>query len=64
MIGERPKANTEEFFREMFPGFPDERIYSLLVVAAENPDAHPKELKSILKKKCRHLPSQSPSGAN
>ena len=61
MIGERPKANTEEFFRELYPGFPDERIYSLLAVAAENPEAHPKELKSLLKKKCRHLPSKSPS---
>ena len=59
MIGERITPGTEEYFREMYPGFPDERIYALLVVAAQNPDAHPKELKSLLKKKCRNLPSQS-----
>ena len=59
MAGQKPAYGTEEFYREMYPGMPDDRIYPLLVVAAQNPGAHPKELKSLLKKKCRHLASQS-----
>lgn len=58
MIGgelKKKRVQDEAFFREMFPGFPDDRTYALLAVAAENPQAHPKELKSILRKKCRHL---------
>ena len=61
MISERPKYPSEDFFRQMYPNMPDERIYALLVVAAENPGTHPKELKSLLKKKCRSL---SQSGHN
>jgi hypothetical protein len=55
----RPKPGSEEFFREMYPGFPDENTYTLLALAAANADKGNKELKSILKKKCRNLPSQS-----
>ncbi len=59
MIGDRLKYGTEEYFRMMYPNMPDERVYPLLVIAAENPDVHKKELKSLLIKKCRHLASQS-----
>jgi hypothetical protein len=61
MIGERPKYGTEDYFRALYPNMPDERVYPLLVIAAENPDVHKKELKSLLIKKCRHLASQSKS---
>lgn len=59
MLGERPTPGTEEYYRQLYPNMPDERIYPLLVIANQNPDVHPKELKSILKKKCRHLASQN-----
>ena len=55
MAGQKPQYGTEEFYREMYPNMPDDRVYPLLVIAAQNPGAHPKELKSLLKKKCRHL---------
>jgi len=62
MIGgdlKKKRAQDEAFFREMYPGFPDDRTYALLATAVENQQAHPKELKSILKRKCKSLPSPS-----
>ena len=61
MIGDkrdRNRVKDAEYFRELYPGMPDERVYDLLEVAEKNPDVHPKELKSLLKKKCRQLDSK------
>jgi hypothetical protein len=55
----RFKHGTEEYYRHMYPGMPNENIYPLLVVANANLDKPKKELKSILIRKCKHLASQS-----
>ncbi len=55
----RFKHGTKEYYRNMYPGMPDDNIYALLVVANANLDKPKKELKSILIRKCKHLASQS-----
>ncbi len=55
----RFKHGTEKYYRHMYPEMPDDNIYTLLVVANANLDKPKKELKSILKRKCKHLASQS-----
>lgn len=60
MIGEKrgDRVKNADYFRELYPGMPDERVYDLLEVAERHPEVAPKELKSLLKKKCRQLDSQ------
>ena len=53
------KHGTEEYYRNMYHGMPDDNIYPLLVVDNANLDKPKKELKSTLKRKCKHLASQS-----
>jgi hypothetical protein len=55
----RFKNGTEEYYRNMYLGLPNDNIYPLLVVANAKLDKPKKELKSILKRKCKHLASQS-----